>query len=371
MRGDTDPNETLGAQQLKTQYGSSRIRDKQGELARIARDLVEIVSEIITEKFDDATIVEMSQTQLPQQKDVERQMMQIQRMLGQLQQQMAMAPQAPQQVPSPSGAPQDQPQQDPQQQQLQAMMQQGQQEMEELQQQPTIEQVLRFLKDNRAKSFVLDIETDSTIIADENAEKQRRTEFVQMLGGLMQQLGQMVAADPANAKFCGEVLKFSVAPFRASRQLDGAIDEMVERMESKGAQGKGDDPQTAMGKVQLQIEQMKQATAQQKIQQDLQIEQAKLAQADQHKQMELANQRQIAQMKMSSDNSSDQIDMAVQGQKMQESREAHQAQLAANAQKMELERQKAQLAMQSHAMKAQAAQQAATLKAQQPRPGPL
>ena len=114
--------------------------------------------------------------------------------------------------------------------------------MQKLQQQPTIEQVLKFLKDNRAKSFVLDIETDSTIVADENAEKQRRTEFVQMLGGLMQQLGQMVAADPANAKFCGEVLKFSVAPFRAGRQLDGAIDEMVERMETKGSQGKGDDP---------------------------------------------------------------------------------------------------------------------------------
>ena len=65
MRGATDPNETLGAQQLKTQYGSTRIRDKQQELVRLARDLVEITSEIITEKFDDATIIEMSQTQLP------------------------------------------------------------------------------------------------------------------------------------------------------------------------------------------------------------------------------------------------------------------------------------------------------------------
>ena len=250
-------------------------------------------------------------------------------------------------------------------------MQQMMQEMQKLQQQPTIEQVLTFLKDNRAKSFVLDIETDSTIVADENAEKQRRTEFVQMLGGLMQQLGAMVAADPANAKFCGEVLKFSVAPFRASRQLDGAIDEMVERMETRGQQGKGDDPTTAMGKIQLQIEQMKQATAQQKIAQDMQIAQAKLQQDDNHKQMELANQRQIAQMKMSGDSQDAQVDMAVQGQKMQESREAHQAQLAANQQKMELERQKAALQAQSHVMKSQQAAQAAALKAQQPRPGPI
>lgn len=364
MRGDTDPNETLGAQQLKTQYGSSRIRDKQSELARLARDLVEITSEIITEKFSDDTIVEMAQTQLPQKRDVERQMQQLSQQMMGLQQQMLQQQQQPQQQPG----------QPPQQgggEQLQAAMAQMMQEMQKLQQQPTIEQVLTFLKDNRAKSFVLDIETDSTIVADENAEKQRRTEFVQMLGGLMQQLGQMVAADPANAKFCGEVLKFSVAPFRASRQLDGAIDEMVERMETKGAQGKGDDPTTAMGKIQLQIEQMKQQTAQQKIAQDMQIAQAKLAQDDSHKQMELANQRQIAQMKMQGDSQDAQVDMAVQGQKMQESREAHQAQLAANQQKMELERQKAALQAQSHMMKAQSAQQAAALKAQQPRTGPI
>ena len=40
MCGATDPGETLSAQQLKTQYGSTRIRDKQYELARLARDLV-------------------------------------------------------------------------------------------------------------------------------------------------------------------------------------------------------------------------------------------------------------------------------------------------------------------------------------------
>ena len=51
MRGATDPNETLGAQQLKTQYGSTRIRDKQQELVRLARDLVEISLQIICKEF--------------------------------------------------------------------------------------------------------------------------------------------------------------------------------------------------------------------------------------------------------------------------------------------------------------------------------
>jgi hypothetical protein len=240
MRGSTDPQETLGAQQLKTQYGSSRIRDKQAEIVRIARDLVEISSEIITEKFDPVTIIEMSQTQLPTRAMLQQQIAAIQAQASQAMQNPQLMQQA---------------QQNPQ--MAQQVMQQVQQQIQQLLGQPTIEAVLRFLKDNRAKSFVLDIETDSTIQADENAEKQRRAEFVGMLGQLLPQLAQMAAAEPKTAGFCGELLKFSVAPFRVSRSLDGAIDSLVQLMEGKAGQQKGDDPSTAQNKAAIQIEQMK------------------------------------------------------------------------------------------------------------------
>ena len=69
-------------------------------------------------------------------------------------------------------------------------------ELQKMQEKPTIEQVLHFLQDNRAKAFVLDIETDTTIMPDEKAEKQRRNEFMQVLGGLLPQLSQMIAAEP-------------------------------------------------------------------------------------------------------------------------------------------------------------------------------
>ena len=99
MRGATDPNETLGAQRLKSQYGSTRIRDKQQELVRLARDLVEISLEIISEKFDEATIIEMSQTQLPTKKMIDDQIKQIAQQAMQSQQQaqqMLSTPQAQQ-----------------------------------------------------------------------------------------------------------------------------------------------------------------------------------------------------------------------------------------------------------------------------------
>lgn len=60
MRGQTNPNETLGAQQLKSQYGSVRIQRFQAEFATFATDLRRIQAEIISKHFDVQTIIERS-----------------------------------------------------------------------------------------------------------------------------------------------------------------------------------------------------------------------------------------------------------------------------------------------------------------------
>ncbi len=56
LRGSTKPDETLGAQQLKAQWGSLRINDLQAEAQRVARDLIRMKCEIIAEKFDPAIL---------------------------------------------------------------------------------------------------------------------------------------------------------------------------------------------------------------------------------------------------------------------------------------------------------------------------
>ena len=322
MRGDTDPDETLGAQQLKTQYGTTRIRDKQQELVRLARDLVEISCEIMTQKFKSTTMIEMSQTQLPTTRMVEQQVaqleQQLQQQIAQFQQQMAPRHRplswrlrkarqgcpparrsAPPGGPSPGGhmpMPDQQQQRQQQMQQAQTQLEQMVNEIEQTQQQVTIEQVLAFLKDNRAKSFVLDIETDSTIMADENGEKQRRTEFVGVLGQLLPQLAQMIQADPTTAKFCGALLKFATAPFRAGRELDGAIDELVQNMEAKGQGPQAPDPTTAQGQIMLQVEAMKDRTVREKNATDAAAQVSRAADEERPLPAAAANQIQIKQM---------------------------------------------------------------------------
>jgi hypothetical protein len=330
MRGATEAQETLGAQQLKSQYGSTRIRDKQQELVRIARDLVEITLEIITSNFSEVTMIEMSQTQLPT-KEMKAQGLQM------LQQQGMQLMQQAQQT----GQPPDQDQ-----------MMVLQAEMQKLQERPTTDQVFKFLKDNRARSFTLDIETDSTILVDEQGEKQRRTEFVQALGSLLPQLSTMVQNEPKMANVAGEILKFSTSAFRAGRPLDGAIDEMTEMMKAKGDQPRGDDPETAKGKVQIQIEQMKQQTIQQKNQADIQLRQQELAMKDQHEQARIRSEALIAAGKLNASAGDEQAKQVVQAQKAQENRESHQAHMMENQQKMAIDRQKADAALRAQAIKA-------------------
>ena len=251
MRGATDPGETLGAQQLKSQYGSVRIRDKQGEMVRLARDIEEIMAEIMCSEFDFDTLLEMSQMEIPTNAEQQQKLIMLAQQAQMIQQQAVQQVQQAQAAPQAQGMAQ---QQNPEaNKQLEQQFMQLKGNIEDEQQKPTAEQVEKFIRDYRTTAFILDIETDSTIQADENAEKQRRGEFMGMMAALLPQLGALIAAEPGSAEFCGELLKFSVAPFRVGRTLDGSIDNLVEQIEMKASErvGKG-DPKIEMEKQKLE-----------------------------------------------------------------------------------------------------------------------
>jgi hypothetical protein len=363
MRGATDARETLGAQQLKTQFGSSRIKDKQNEMVRIARDIVVIISEIITEKFSDETIVAMSQTQLPRQQEQQQKIMGLSQQLQQIMmqgRQMVMAqqqlpPPQPGQSPQPGQPPQPQqpgspPQQQDNSQQLQQLQQQGQMiqgQIDRIAHEPNVENVLGFLRDNRAKCFVLDIETDSTIMIDEKSEKEARTEFTSVLGQLLPQLAQLISADPGTAEFCGEVLKFATAPFRVGRSLDGTIDELVEQMKQRVGQGRGEDPTTATNKTMLQIETIKQQRQKAKDDADTQLKMLELQMKDQHEKMKIESAERIKGAELASKQREDQAKAQQTNIKAMAEREKAQMDILGKQHDMQLNEQKAAMAVQA------------------------
>jgi len=349
MRGATDARETLGAQQLKSQFGSTRIRDKQAEMVRVARDLVEIACEIITEKFGPVTIIEMSQTQLPTQAMQKQQVQQIQQQMNN----QMLAQQKLRELPQAQQIAQQKPEQAMQlMQQGEQLLQHGQDAIKKVMARPTIEQVLHFFKNQRAKSFVLDIATDSTIMVDENAEKQRRGEFVGALGSLLPQLAQMIAAEPKTAEFCGELLKFAVAPFRAGRSLDGAIDDLIEQMKMKGEAPPKDDPTTATAKVAKEIEQMKIDRQKERDKADTALKAAEIKQRDDEGKAKIASQERIEMARLFAKKQDEEAKGQQLNQKAMHDREAHQGDMIKKDAEVQAVRAKAEAAERMAAAKA-------------------
>jgi len=352
MRGATDPGETLGAQQLKSQYGSVRIRDKQGEMVRVARDIEEITAEIMCSDFKFETLLQMSQMEIPTQDEQQQKIFGLQQQMQMIQQQAMQMAQQPQLAPPQPGAP-PQPQPPPPQQNPEAMKQLEQQytklqgDMEDEQQRPTQELIEQFIADYRTTAFVLDIETDSTIQADENAEKQRRGEFMGMMAQLIPQLAALVAAQPGAAEFCGELLKFSVAPFRVGRTLDGSIDNLVEQVEAMAAQrvGKPDpkleaEQQKLEATTQLEIKKLEA----QKAEADgkAQLEMTKLQQQGAIEAAKLQGEQRVAMFEAESKRRLEESKMQQMGVKMQHDAMQHEQKMQEEQQKMALHDQVAQ-----------------------------
>jgi len=60
LRGETDPNETLGAQQLKSQFATRRLTQQQKDVARFARDLMRLRAHVMAQHFSPETLGKMS-----------------------------------------------------------------------------------------------------------------------------------------------------------------------------------------------------------------------------------------------------------------------------------------------------------------------
>lgn len=345
MRGATDPKETLGAQQLKSQYGSVRIRDKQNEMVRVARDIVRLAAEIMAENFAPKTMMEMSQMEIPTNADVARQVKAIESQAQQITAQVQQAQADPQAAQMAQANPE----------QAQAMLQQAQQHLAGLEQQAqkaketvTIEQVTKFLRDQKLRPFALDIETDSTIQPNEDAEKQRRTEFMTMLGTTIQQLSGLVQVAPQAAKFAGEALKFAVAPFRGGRELDAAIEEFADQMSQQASQPK---PNAEEEKAKAQM-----AMEQQRIQADM----AKMQAEQQMRQQEIAMKAQAEQRRAELDAQSKALDADI---RMREAESKERA----GAQKHQQDMAKGDLEIRKLEMEIQARQQETAIRQEEAR----
>lgn len=242
MRGETEAEETLGAQRLKGQYGSVRVREKTEEMVRLSRDGAAIAGEIICDNFTKDRLLDVGQMEIATRAEVDKAIKDAEK--GAREEMEALTTQAEEAA---QAAAQSGEEVDPA--QAQAMFGQAQQQIaakwgpkfQELQNTVVIEDVMEVIKDRRGRNLIIDIETDSTVMTDEIAEKDSRAEFLNAFANAAGVIQPLAAAGESGAKLAGGVLKFVLQPYNTNRELEALIDDFVENAPALGQQMAGGD----------------------------------------------------------------------------------------------------------------------------------
>lgn len=186
LRGSSAPQETATAQSLKAQWGSVRVRTRQGDVQRFAADALGLIAEVMVGHFDAKRLAETAN-------------------VG------ALPPQDQQVVPMA----------------LDALM-----------------------GDRALMHYRVDVETDSTVEADQAGDKAAWTELLQGVSAFLAAMGPVLsqvaqgapAAAPAFAGMLGELLTGAVRRFKAGPGIETAIEAAFEALGQAAAQAAAAPP---------------------------------------------------------------------------------------------------------------------------------
>ena len=355
MRGSSDPRETLGAQKIKAQFGGNRLKKRQDKVQKWIRNTLRLKAEIIAEHFEPQKLAEMTGFKwepVPPQAPMPSPMRPTMMRSGMAAPpQMSGMPSLPVgqlgETQSPNGGPTAMPgmqqtEMRPGQTPLGAMpppgiaapggMQPGipQQPMAG---QPSVDgkitpEMIAILRNDKLRSYRIDVETDSTVFEDAEAEKAGRTELLKSMSEFMVAWVPIVQAQPQLLPLAFEMLAFGVRGFKAGRQLEESIEQARMQLEDAAMQPQPPSPE----------------------QQEAELEKQKV-------QAKMAADQQAAQQKMAADQQKAQIDLQSAQAKAQMERDKMQAEIQFLYAKLGLQREEMQL-------EAQAAQQKAAIEAE-------
>jgi hypothetical protein len=238
MRAASDPQETFGAQKIKTQWGTQRLQRLQKEVQRYIRDLIRLKAEIISEKFQMETLEAMTLVKLPHQAEVEQQQ---QQMLMQYQQQAQQAMQQGQQPPPPPQMPET----------------------------VTWEQVSQTLQNDATRSYRIDIETDSTLSASQDSDMEGMQQLLAGITSFIQGIGPAVQQGAVPI----EAVKEIILAITRRAKMGSAVEDALQKM-------KQPEPEADPNAGKLEAEQAK-------LQATQQLEQFKAQLQDQQHQRQL------------------------------------------------------------------------------------
>lgn len=246
VRGATKATETLGAQQIKSQWGSLRIQKMQRMMERAARDLFVMMAEILPAKFSAQTLQDMTGIQLlPNQQDLQPAFPRIAANMPPEQQQQAIA-------------------------EAQQAEQARQQKLQHLQ------ALNALLNNNVARNYRIDVESDSTVRADLTQKKAEQAEFLQGTAAFFQGVAPMVASGTISKEGALEIYAATARLFTLGKSTEDALDREIAKAKEQANQPPPPSPEQIKMEAEAQKQQAEGQRAQQKHDLDMQAKQADL-----------------------------------------------------------------------------------------------
>jgi hypothetical protein len=341
MRGASKASETLGAQQIKEQWGSLRISRMQKRVQNFARQCFRIMAEIGVTKLGADTLAKMTGLQYPtgEQKAQAQQMVQLaQKAMQMLQSGVGGVgpPQSPGAAPPPQGqgAPQPlQPGQPPQggappPSQIPPQIQQALQQAQQVASQPSWDDILGVLGDTLSRAYRIDIETNSTIDPEATDDKEQISELLTAISQFVSGIAPLLESGALPMAAVKSMLLAVVRRFRFGPELEDALDQIQQPPPKPDPKMAVEQLKAQVAEGQAQADQAKTAAEAQQNQQKMQLE---MQQSQQEHQNKLALAAQEFQLKQQEH----QLKLAEMQAKSQLERE-----------KLEMERQKVVLEMQ-------------------------
>jgi len=167
---------------------------------------------------------------------------------------------------------------------------------------------MQVLRDDKQRSYRVDIETDSTISGDQAMDQKSMTELLTGVSTFITNAGPAVAAGYLPLEAAKAMLMSAVRRFRMGREVEDALDMIGEDENDSGAAGDGQQ----QAQQAQQAQQMEQQAAAQADQMKMQMEQQNSA----IKAQEAQTKAQIEQDKMQLDAKVQQASLMIQEQEI-------------------------------------------------------
>lgn len=309
LRGASNAQETASAQRIKAQFGSLRLKRRQSDVQRFIRDLFRLKAEIFAEQFDPQTLSLMTGIELPteQEKAMAQQAVQAfeqqKQIMGQMQQQgMPLPPEAQQQV-----------------QQYQKQAEQAQEVLKK----PSWEQVMQVMRDDLLRGYKIDVETDSTIEADEAYDQRSLAELYKGIGDFSATVGPLVQQGALPLGAFKAMLVSAARKFKMGRQVEDELEQIPDQPPQQ------QNPEAEKAKVEAE-----------KAKLDLQVKQAEAQMRTQKLEENAAHERQRLQMdmqRMQAEAANDQAELAIKREELS----LKQAELGLKRQEMQMRHEEA------------------------------